>query len=59
MLTFVSSRLEVQPTLEAFASKDTALIPPYMSWERDSQAVGRDALMEAWDPVSLCFPPFH
>ena len=28
-----------------------------MSWERDPLAIGQDALIHSWDPVSYLFPP--
>ena len=48
---------QVMPTLDAFASSETARLPRYMSWFKDDQAVAMDALLQEWDPVTYLFPP--
>ena len=53
----VLETLEVFPTLDVFASRDTHQLPRYMSWYPDSHAVARDAMIHPWDPVSYLFPP--
>ena len=45
------------PTLDVFASRDTAQLPRYMSWYPDPQAVARNAMMHSWDASSYAFPP--
>ena len=47
----------IQPTLDAFASRETRQLPRYMSWEQDQESVGRDAMMCPWDKVTYIFPP--
>ena len=47
----------VYPTLDAFASSQTAQLPRFISWYPESRAVARDALLAVWDPVTYLFPP--
>ena len=47
----------VKPTLDAFATSRTNLLPRYMTWERDESAVGQNCLNYFWDPVTWLFPP--
>ena len=53
----ILDHFNLSPTLDAFASRSTAQLPRYMSWERDHLAVAQDALIQSWDPVSYLFPP--
>jgi hypothetical protein len=53
----VCQRLQVWPTLDAFASRGSHQIPRYMTWEDDSKAVAINALDYKWDPVTWLFPP--
>ena len=53
----VLETLEVFPTMDVFASRDTHQLPRYMSWYPDSRAIARDAMIHPWDPVSYLFPP--
>ena len=55
--TAILEHFSLYPTLDVFASRSTAQLPRYMSWERDPQAIGQDALIHSWDPVSYLFPP--
>lgn len=48
---------QVCPTLDAFASQDTARLPRYMSWFPDQNAVAQDALLHPWDEMTYLFPP--
>ena len=48
---------QVRPTLDAFASSNTAQLPRYMTWYPDRNAVARDALLHPWDRVTYLFPP--
>ena len=48
---------QVQPTLDAFASKETAQLSRYMSWFKDDHALAMDAFLHDWDPVTYLFPP--
>ena len=48
---------QVQPTLDAFASKNTAQLARYMSWYPDNFAVAQDALLHRWDKITYLFPP--
>ena len=47
----------LKPTLDAFASAKTKQLPRYMTWMKDSQAVGSNALLCKWDKVTYLFPP--
>ena len=40
----ICQRLQVWPTLDAFASKESHQIPRYMTWDQDSKAVSINAL---------------
>ena len=53
----ILNHFNVSPTLDVFASKETAMLARYMSWYPDQEAVARDALIHSWDPVSYLFPP--
>ena len=53
----ILEHFDLQPTLDVFTSRSTAQLSRFMSWERDPQAVGQDAMMQSWDPVSYLFPP--
>ena len=53
----ILNHFRLQPTLDVFASRSTAQLSRYMSWERDPHAVAQDALIQPWDPVSYLFPP--
>ena len=53
----VCQRLQLQPTLDAFASRGSHQIPRYMTWEDDHKAVAVNALDYEWDPVTWLFPP--
>ena len=53
----VLDHFHVDPTLDIFASKETRMLPRYMTWYPDKEAVARDALLHQWDPVSYAFPP--
>ena len=48
---------QVSPTLDAFASRETAQLKRYMTWFQDPQAVASDALLHSWDKVTYLFPP--
>ena len=52
----ICHRLQVWPTLDAFASKGSHQIPRYMTWEKDPRAVAINALDYYWDPVTWLFP---
>ena len=49
--------LQVRPTLDVFASRETARLERYMTWYPDSQAVAQDAMLHPWDEMSYLFPP--
>ncbi len=53
----ICHRLQVWPTLDAFASKGSHQIPKYMTWEQDSRATAINALNYYWDLVTWLFPP--
>ena len=53
----ICRRLQVRPTLDAFASRGSHQIPRYMTWEEDHRAVAINALDYYWDPVTWLFPP--
>ena len=53
----ILSHFDLQPSLDAFASAEAHQLERYMSWEADTNAVGRDALLCHWDDVTFCFPP--
>ena len=55
--TAILEHFSLYPTLDVFASQSMAQLPRNMSWERDSQAIGQDALIHSGDPVSYLFPP--
>ena len=49
---------KVTPTCDIFASKRTAKMIPYCTWEQDPNALGRDAfLLPNWTPIPYIFPP--
>ena len=49
-------RLQVWPTLDAFASKRAHQIPRYMTWEKDHRAVATNALDYYWVPPVPLIP---
>ena len=53
----ICCQFQVKPTLDAFATNRTNLLPRYMTWERDESAVGQNCLNYYWDPVTWLFPP--
>ena len=53
----VLATFQISPTLDVFASRETAQLPKYMSWYPDNQAVARDAMINTWDKESYLFPP--
>ena len=54
---YILGVFQVQPTLDAFASRETHQLPRYMSWYPDSMAVAQDALLHQWDSTTFLFPP--
>ena len=54
---WVLETFSLKPTLDAFASAESARLPRYMTWFPDSNAVAQDALLNDWDPISYLFPP--
>ena len=54
---YILKMLQVEPTLDVFASRETAQLKRYMSWFPDNQAVAQDALLQQWDEISYMFPP--
>ena len=57
MFSAILEHFNLQPMLDVFTSQSTAQLSRFMSWERDPQAVGQDAMIQPWDPVSYLFPP--
>ena len=57
MFRHIMETLNIFPTLDVFASRETQQLPRYLSWYPDSHSVGRDAMIHPWDPVSYLFPP--
>ena len=57
LFSMISQKFGIFPTLDAFASNKTARLPRYMSWQADSMAVARNAMLAAWDPITYLFPP--
>lgn len=53
----ILARFQVSPTLDCFASKETKMLPRYMTWYPDPEAVARDAMLNPWDNVCYLFPP--
>ena len=53
----VLDHFSVTPTLDVFASHATHQLPRYMTWYQDPMAVGQNAMIHPWDPVSYLFPP--
>merc|ERR1712243_542063 len=53
----VCCRLQVLPTLDAFASKGTHQMVRYMTWDIDPNAVATNALDYYWDPITWLLPP--
>ena len=53
----ILEHFDLQPTLDVFASRSTAQLSRFMSWEKDPQTVAQDAMIQSWDPVSYLFPP--
>ena len=53
----ILATFQVTPTLDCFASRNTRLLPRYMTWFPDQEAVARDAMIHQWDPISYLFPP--
>ena len=56
-MKFIQDIFKIQPTLDAFASKETAQLSHYMSWLPDKAAVAQDALLNKWDQIFHLFPP--
>ena len=48
----ICCKLQVWPTLDAFASRGTHQISRYMTWDQDPHAVAINALDFYWDPVT-------
>ena len=46
-----------RPTMDVFASADTFLFKPYLSWYKDDAAAGRDAFLFPWPDRALLHPP--
>ena len=57
IFAYVLGFFQVQPTLDAFASRETHQLDRYMTWYPDSNAVAQDALLHQWDSVTYLFPP--
>ena len=53
----IQNVFKIQPTLDAFASRETAQLSRYMSWLPDKAAVAQDALLNEWDHITYLFPP--
>lgn len=53
----ILATFQISPSLDVFASRETAQLPRYMSWFPDNQAVARDAMINMWDKESYLFPP--
>ena len=53
----ILATFQISPSLDVFASCETAQLPRYMSWFPDKQAVARDAMINMWDKESYLFPP--
>ena len=47
--------VQVKPTLGAFATSITNLLPWYMTWVQDALSVDRNCLNYFWDPVTWLF----
>ena len=57
----VCLELNVAPTLDLFASRTSHLLPRYMSWKADPDAIAVNALAQNWsesDSQVYAFPPF-
>ena len=52
----VCHRLQVWPTLDAFASRGTHQVTKYMTWDIDPYAVATNTLDYYWDPITWLFP---
>jgi hypothetical protein len=53
------SYLGVQPTIDWFASDETALLPVFCAWETSANATCFDAFAHSWkNDVGYFFPPF-
>ena len=46
-----------RPVMDTFASATTKLMVPYLTWYRDSEAMGQDAFLHRWPDKSLIHPP--
>ena len=57
MFQMVLDHFSMSPTLDVFASHATHQLPRYMTWYQDTMAVGQNAMIHPWDPVSYLFPP--
>ena len=53
----ILEHFDLSPTLDAFTSHWSAQLSRYMTWHKDHQAVGQDAMIQPWDPVTYLFPP--
>ena len=51
--------LKVAPTIDLFASRISHLLPRYMTWKADPEAIAVNALLQDWtDEQAYAFPPF-
>ena len=57
LFSSIICHFQIMPTLDAFASKMNRKLPRYMTWMQDEEAVGRDALLCPFDPMTYVFPP--
>ena len=53
----IVNHFHFRPTLDAFASAETAQCSRYMTWNHDNHAVAIDALQSPWDFQTFLFPP--
>ena len=53
----ITRYFKVNLTLDAFASRLAHKLPRYLTWEPDSQALGRDLMLYEWDHLTYVFPP--
>ena len=45
------------PVMDVFASAETKLLVPYLTWYKDDSAAGQDAFLHPWPDKSLLHPP--
>ena len=50
-------KLQVVPTLDAFASQRCHQLPRFMTWDTEDRALAVNALVQQWDQVTWLFPP--